>query len=189
MKNCISAFLAIIGTVIGSGFVSGKEIVVFFSRFGVFSYPCIVLSFFLLFFLFKYILNHGEKALLRLKNSKISFFLNLLLCLIFSSAMFAGIANVLTFKNSFVNYLLFFIVICLCLFVFKKGLGGLNKLNFIFVPIMTLIFLFAILFTLKFKPIEVENSMGGLSFFYCVFYCVLNTANGGVMIAEFSPPV
>lgn len=186
MKNSICSFLAIIGTVIGSGFVSGKEIVVFFSRFGYFSFPCIILSFFILFFLFKFILNNGEKALKKLKNSKISFFLNIFLCLIFSSAMFAGIGNILTFENKFFNYFLFFFVLILCLFVFKKGIGGLNKLNLVFVPVMTVVFLLAVVFSFKVKPIEVENSFGGLSFFYCLLYCVMNTANGGVMIAEFS---
>lgn len=184
MKNSFSAFLAIVGTVIGSGFISGKEIVVFFSRFGWFSFPCIFLSFFVLFFLFKFILNNGEKALKRLKNSKISFFINILLCLIFSSAMFSGIGNLLIIKSKVLSCLIFFSIILLCIFVFKKGIGGLNKLNFLFVPLMIVIFVFALLFVVKLKPIEVESSFGGLSFFYCLLYCVMNTSNGGVLIAE-----
>ena len=111
MKNCIFAFLAIIGTVIGSGFISGKEIVVFFSRFGWFSFPCIVLAFFLFFFLFKFVLERGTQAIKRLENSKICFWLNIVLCLIFSSAMFAGIGNLLVFDVKIVNYLLFFLII------------------------------------------------------------------------------
>lgn len=186
MKNCISAFLAIIGTVIGSGFISGKEIVVFFSRFGLMSFPCIILSFFLLFFLFKLILNRGERALERLKNSKISFSINILLCLIFSSAMFAGISDLLVFDNKILSFVIFFAIILLCVFVFVKGLGGLNKLNLIFVPLMSLIFAILLITAFKNQPIKVESSFGGLSFFYCLLYCVMNTANGGVMIAEFS---
>lgn len=186
MKNSIFAYFAIIGTVIGSGFISGKEIVVFFSRFGIFSFPCIILSFFILFFLFKFILNKGEKALNKLKNSKISFFINIFLCLIFSSAMFAGIGNILKLEIKIINYLLFFIVIFLCFFVFKKGINGLNKLNFILVPFMTCVFLFALILNIKFQPLSFKNLFGGLSFFYCILYCVMNTANGGVMIAEFS---
>lgn len=186
MKNCVSAFFAITGTVIGSGFISGKEIVVFFSRFGFLSFPCIFLSFFVLFFLFKYILNRGERALNRLKNSKISFFINLLLCLIFSSAMFAGMGDLLCFNNKILSFVIFFAIISLCLFVFVKGLGGLNKLNFIFVPLMTVVFAILLFTTIKPQPIEFESSFGGLSIFYCLLYCVMNTANGGVMIAEFS---
>lgn len=186
MKNSISAFLAIIGTVIGSGFISGKEIVVFFSRFGWFSFPCIILSFFILYFLFYFILIKGENALLRLKNSKISFFLNLFLCLIFSSAMLAGIASALSFKFTILNYLVFSGVLALCFFVFKRGIGALNKLNLIFVPIMSVIFLISLVLRIDFCPLSISNSLGGLSFFYCLLYCVMNTSNGGVMIAEFS---
>lgn len=186
MKNCIFAFLAIIGTVIGSGFISGKEIVVFFSRFGILSFPCIFLSFFILFFLFKFILNHGERALKRLKRSKFSFLINIFLCLIFSSAMFAGISDILSFDNVFFNLILFLAIIALCVFVYFKGVGGLNKLNLIFVPLMSLVFVVLLISVIKLQPINCQNAFGGLSFFYCILYCVMNTANGGVMIAEFS---
>lgn len=185
MKNSFNCFLAIIGTVIGSGFISGKEIVVFFSRFGELSFLAVFLSFFLLFYLFKFILNKGEKALLKLKNSKISFILNIFLCLIFSSAMFAGIANILTFNLKFLNYFIFFIVIFLCFFVFKKGIGGLNKLNLIFVPIMSVVFLLAVVTKIKFVAMS-QDSFGGLSFVYAILYCIMNTSNGCVMIAGFS---
>lgn len=180
MKNSFSAFLAIIGTVIGSGFITGKEIVVFFSRFGWFSFPAIILSFFLLFFLFRLILLNGDKALIKLKTSKISFFLNLFLCIIFSSAMFAGIGK--TSKSLIVLLLVFL----LCFFVFKKGMGGLNKINFVFVPIMSIVFLVLLLSSIQQKTFFVENSLGGLSIFYCLLYCVMNSANGGVLIAEYS---
>ena len=186
MKNSLSCFLAIIGTVIGSGFVSGKEIVVFFSRFGWLSFPCIFLSFFILFFLFKFILNKGEKALKKLQKSKISFLINIFLCLIFSSAMFAGIGNTLTFNKDFFNYFLFFLIILFCIFVFKKGIGALEKLNFLFVPVMALVFLFAMIFSFSSLPINIDGEFGGASFFYCLLYCVMNTSNGGVVIASYS---
>ena len=51
--------LAIIGTIIGSGFISGKEIVVFFSNFGLMSFFCIILVFILFFYLFRLLLNYN----------------------------------------------------------------------------------------------------------------------------------
>lgn len=186
MKNCIFAFLAIIGTVIGSGFISGKEIVVFFSRFGWFSFPCIVLAFFLFFFLFKFVLERGTQAIKRLENSKICFWLNIVLCLIFSSAMFAGIGNLLVFDVKIINYLLFFLIIFFCAFVYKKGIGGLNKSNFILVPLMTGALIVMLIISIKGEVIDVNNELGGLSFFYCLLYVVMNTSNGGVMIASFA---
>lgn len=186
MKNCISAFLAIVGTVIGSGFISGKEILVFFSRFGIISFPCIILAFFLFFFLFKFILEKGDKALQRIHKNKIPFFINIFLCLVFSSAMFAGIGNVLSFNLKIFNYIIFFIIILLSAFVFKKGMGGLNKLNFLLVPLMCIVLFIALIFSIEIKPIEVSNSLSGLSVFYAILYCVMNTSHGGVMIATFA---
>ena len=75
MKNSLAAIFAILGTVIGSGFISGKEITVFFTRFGLYSFPCIFLAFFIFWALFYIILTRGEKALekLKLNDSSITF--------------------------------------------------------------------------------------------------------------------
>ncbi len=186
MLNCFLAILAIIGTVIGSGFISGKEIVVFFARFGYFSFPCIALAFILFFLLFKKLLSLGDSAIEKLKTSKFAFFINLFLCLFFSSAMFAGISNLLVFDKIVVNFVIFFIVLLLSFIVFKFGMGSLNKINFILVPFMLIVFLVMLTTKLSIKPLSnsIEGSFGGVSFVYAILYVILNTANGGVIIAN-----
>ena len=64
----ISVLFAIIGTVIGSGFISGKEIAVFFARFGFWSIPCIILSFLLFWGFFYAILIKGQNIIEKLKS-------------------------------------------------------------------------------------------------------------------------
>lgn len=186
MKDCFFVVLAIIGTVIGSGFISGKEIVVFFSRFGYFSFPCIVLAFILFFLLFKKLLSLGDSALEKLKKSKFAFLINLFLCLFFSSAMFAGISNLLVFDKIAINFVIFFIVLLFAFIVFKFGMGSLNKINFILVPFMLVVFLVMLSTKLSIKPLslQVNCGFGGLSFLYAILYVILNTANGGVIIAN-----
>ena len=62
-----SVVLAIVGTIVGSGFISGKEIAVFFTRFGLFSYPCIFLAFF---FILGYILFNFNKRRFYFRQDK-----------------------------------------------------------------------------------------------------------------------
>ena len=187
MKKSLLASFTIIGTVIGSGFVSGKEIVVFFSRFGIMSIPCIFLASILFFLLFKFMLNYGQEALERIKTSKFAFILNFILCLIFSSAMFAGIINLLTFDKKWMNFLIFFIILMLCLLVYKFGMAGLNKINMIFVPIMVIVFLALLISKLSFIKIEDFSAKFICSpIIYSILYVFLNTANSGIIIASLS---
>ncbi len=186
MKDSFLVVLAIIGTVIGSGFISGKEIVVFFTRFGYFSFPCIFLAGILFFVLFKCLLSLGDKALAKLKKSKLAFVINLFLCLFFSSAMFAGISNLLTFDKIIVNFVIFFIVLTLAFIVFKFGMGSLDKINLILVPFMLILFLVMLSTKLSFKSIAIvgQTRYSGFSIFFALLYVILNTANGGVIIAN-----
>lgn len=66
MKKIFSAVMIVIGTVIGSGFASGKEIAVFFSRFGAVSYFFIPLTFFAFLVLFMLFLVWVKKHLINL---------------------------------------------------------------------------------------------------------------------------
>lgn len=180
-------FLAIIGTVIGSGFISGKEVVVFFSRFGFWSFPAIFATFFLFFFIFKFLLCKGEHAVGRLEKSRFSFVLNLLVCTIFSASMFAGTID--RAKNCGIGFVVVFLIILLliCAFVSKRGMISLNKINLFLVPIMTIVLIFALISQIC-KGIKIEsfpNEFGGVSILYTLLYVVLNTSNGCVLISSF----
>ncbi len=183
MKNSLLSILTLLGVVIGSGFMSGKEIVVFFSRFGSFSFVGIFIVFVLFFLLFKFMFFYGQYALTRLAKSKISFAINTVLCLFFSAAMFAGISSILNFNVKFFNFFVFFIVIFTCFLVFKFGIGSLNKINLFLVP-----FMIAVLLITLFSKFSL-SSLGDFNFsfvsvFYSILYVVLNTSNSGILIAK-----
>ncbi len=168
----------------GSGFISGKEIVVFFSRFGAYSFLGIFLTFFFFAFLFYIILNKGEEALQRLKSSRFSFVINLIICMIFTSAMFAGVNNLLTFDKIYINFIVLILILFVCFIIFKRGLKSLNKLNYFLIPIMLGILIMIVALKLNFSPIKFVSSLGEMSFLYSILYVILNTANSAVLIAE-----
>lgn len=180
----ISIVLAMVGTVIGSGFISGKEVAVFFARFGFWSIPCIILAFILFFALFYLILIKSDLILNKLKKSKIFFYSNLFLCVIFSASMFAGINNLLKFDNFFINFLIFTLILVLCTLIFKKGANVLNKVNLFLVPIMLVVFLALLSSQSSISLPLYQSTSSGWSIFYCILYVVLNTSNGCVMIAS-----
>lgn len=187
MLNFFASFLAIIGTVIGSGFISGKEVVVFFSRFGYWSFPCIFFAFFLFFFIFKFFLNKGSRAVERLEKSKFSFLLNLFLCTIFSSSMFAGTVDMAKGYGNVFAIVFILLLLLLCARVSKKGISSLNKLNFLLVPAMTVVLMIGLGVVLT-KGVQIQkfdSGFGPMSFIYTILYVVLNTANGCVLIANF----
>ncbi len=184
--NFLFAFLAIIGTVIGSGFISGKEVVVFFSRFGWWSFPCIILTFFLFLSMIKFLLNLNEDAFARIEKSKLSFCLNLILCSIFSASMFAGSIDMIKGNGKVVTIIFVVVLIILCARVSKRGISSLNKLNFVLVPIMTIILIVVLTYLLcQGGQIQIETTARApISIIYTLLYVVLNSANGCVLIAN-----
>lgn len=185
MFNCLSAFFAILGTVIGSGFITGKEVVVFFSRFGFWSFPCIVLVFFLFFFILKALLFKGEQIENRLAKSKFAFSCNLFLCLVFSSAMFAGSVDMVKGYGKVVCIVFVMFLLLICLFISKKGMASLDKINLILVPLMTIVLVVGVVYLLKdlsFKTTSIDFAWA--SPIYAILYVVLNTSNSSVLIAK-----
>lgn len=185
MKS-ILAFMVIIGTVIGSGFLSGKEIVVFFSRFGVLSFPCIILAFFLFFFLFTFFFEHGSKAILKLEKSRFSTIINLLVCLILSSAMFAGCKEVIGFYPNFLKTIFFIVLILYCFYIIKKGVGGLEKSNLVLVPIMVIVLIFSLFKSVDLTKLTIVHKpqLSLLSVVYSALYVLLNTSNSCIVLAK-----
>jgi len=185
VKKSFLAFLITIGTVIGSGFLSGKEIVVFFSRFGKFSYLCIGLAFFLFWGIFYFMFNAGEKALNRLNKSKFSTFFNIAICFTLSSAMFAGCFESVSFAGNIGGFLIMAVVVAICFYITKHGLGVLEKINVILVPIMIAIIIICESPMLSFKNfLDYSSSIKYAGIFYAVFYVLLNASNSSVLLAH-----
>ena len=88
MSKVFMLVFLIFGTVVGSGFSSGKEIMVFFSRYGVVSYLYILLAGILFYLIFYFFLSYGKYILKKLSKYKfIDVFLGFI-SVIFCSCMF-----------------------------------------------------------------------------------------------------
>ncbi len=186
MIHCIFAILAILGTVLGSGFVSGKEIVVFFSQFGWCSFPAIAIVFVLFYYLTKKMLFGGEKIVKTLQKSRIAFALNLLLCIIFSSSMFAGVIDMTGGWNLTLSLAFLCILFLLCGFVSKRGISSLDRLNLFLVPFMIVVLcaMIGVLLAGGGKVALQSPAFGGASVFYAVLYTILNTSNSCLLYAK-----
>jgi len=165
----------IFGTVVGSGFASGKEIMVFFSRFGAMSYLYIVLAGLFFFFIFLFFLTFGRKIVKHYENSfilqSISFFISLIFC----SSMFAGINNLFSYFPKTVSILLLISLVVFCFISTFKGL---------LMPITSILFLAMLIYcstrTSSFN-ITVSPFAGVL---YSPLYVALNTCMSGVIISK-----
>ena len=121
----IKLILLIIGTIIGAGFVSGKEIAVFFANYGLFSLLFILPMFFLLYFIILKLLFIGSKnninnatelnILIFKKDSKVIKVFTFVSFVILSSTMFTAIPSALGFEQFGLHKIL--ITVALCFFV------------------------------------------------------------------------
>lgn len=134
------AFL-IVGTVIGAGFITGKELIRFYG--GCFLLPvCFFTA--TTFAVLSYALLCLGKSRKDMENTKIGFTFDgvrHVVLLITAGAMLAGIdglqAQVLGVKFPFLSILALFVT----LKISKKGVDGLGKCNAVLVPIMLVLFL------------------------------------------------
>ncbi len=138
MKESVKTTFTIIGTVIGAGFISGRELVRFFG--GRAFLPILFLTA-VLFFLYLYLLlKAGRKyrsftAFLKgnfKKFAPVVQFLFLVCSFVILTAMIAGINAI---EPNFSPYISILTAI-LCFFIAKKGINGVNILNAILVPVI-----------------------------------------------------
>ncbi len=174
----------IFGTVVGSGFSSGKEIMVFFSRFGAISYFYIALAGLLFFALFYFFLSRGKAILKCLEKFK---FLNIFITfnsLIFCASMFAGLKSLFSYFPTWAEILLIAFVLVLCFVITLKGIGGLEKTNFFLMPLTSVFFLAVLIFGMTQKSEFVFETSTWAGFLYSPLYVALNTCMSGIVICK-----
>lgn len=179
--------MVILGSFLGAGFASGKEIVTYFSRFGGASYfgvaTCVVVLFFLLLFFFwlsqkvdgldgltqKYFWGYG----------KVIKTLFAVCILILVSAMFAGVESVgeALGLNKWLVLCVTAGVVFVCNYFGLKGIGGLNA---IIVPLMTIVML--VVMCKSATVIRVQ--FGAMSILSGATYAFINMLTIGVFILE-----
>lgn len=155
MKNRIKVVMVIIGTLIGAGFASGREIYLFFARFGILGQIGMLVSNILTGIIIYKTLSKTKKyqmkdytKLLEVINTKhkkinqlISWIVNAFLLISFY-IMVAGFSAYLnqTYQIPIVISSICFILVCY--FIFLKSLKGMMKVNEILVPILILFILY-----------------------------------------------
>ena len=180
--------MLLVGAFLGAGFVSGREIANYFSKFVGGSYLGIffaVLTLFLLVIFFFQISNRVNSFSQfislyfgKLKNVIRILFIICLLILI--GTMFAGCKEVANSLN--ISYLLILIITSvLCYWIVKNDISKLSKINIIFMPlILCFICFFVTNNLLPFARLEFSI----FSFFSGVSYIFINIVTLGVFIIE-----
>lgn len=130
----IAYSLAILGTTIGAGFVSGKEIANFFNVYGNFSYIAALILGVVYFFSIKLFYKCQDLSIFT--KSKVLTSIVMFSQFISLSAMFAGLNSILT--NYFGTKYLFYIFIIISFVIILCGLKGLTNTNLILMPILVL---------------------------------------------------
>ena len=150
MKKIMPAIFLIVGSIIGAGFASGRELSLFFAEFGYNSLYFLPIVFILFYYCFKLFLSIGAKQkfnnVFEINNlSNSSPFFNASICIIFmvyASAMFAGSVEVLS--NNFIGVpsVVFMVIVFLLAFLVNRfGFNGLVKVNFVLTPLIVILLL------------------------------------------------
>ena len=158
MKKVFAATSLIVGSIIGAGFASGRELSLFFAEFGFSSLYFLPIVFILFYYLFKLFLSIGAKQ--KFENvfeiNKVagsSPFFNvavIVIFLIYAAAMFAGAVEVLA--NNFIgvpSIIFQVLVFALAYVVLKFGFAGLVKVNGILIPIIVILLIVYSLYSIN----------------------------------------
>lgn len=170
----VTAFsLAILGTTIGAGFVSGKEICNFFNVYGNYAYLCAIILGVVYFF--SLLLFYKCEELDIFTNNKFLIAVIMIAQFISLSAMFAGLNSILT--DYFGTKFLFYVFTIISFIIILCGLKGLTNSNLVLMPIV-IVFIIYIGFTaLKVNSsynIEIMSSSPTKIFTYLILYLGLD---------------
>lgn len=152
MKNTLKIIFVIIGTLIGAGFASGREIYLFFSKYGENGKIGIILTGIITgIIIYKvleitktYEINNYNKLLQRInwKHSKLNKYINLIVnsfLLISFYIMIAGFSAYIEQTYNTPIYISSTIFVIICYIIFKKSIQGVIKANEILVPILIML--------------------------------------------------
>jgi len=181
MLNIIKAVSVIIGTVIGAGFASGREIYIFFTKFGIYGIFGIIISAIITGIIINIInkitknnkINNYNDLLnvINKKNPKINKIVNLIVnafLLISFFIMIAGFSAYMKQTYGVIPYLSSIIFTIICAIIFLKNIEGIIKANEILVPILILLIAYLgiknipYLMNVNMQELQYTNSKGWL---------------------------
>ena len=184
MLKVFTVVFVIFGTVVGSGFASGKEILVFFSQFGNLSYLFITLAGVLFFLLFYIFLRSGKRLTSFFEQSKWLNLCMVFISIIFCASMFAGMKSLFEFFGDWLYIVCVSLMLVCAVLVTIRGVKGFEKLNCILMPATSLIFLVVLFYaqSLSSNVMLVTDSWAGI--LYAPLYVALNTSMSAVVVAK-----
>jgi len=188
MKTLSLVFM-ILGTFLGAGFVSGKEIATYFSCYGVggvFGIIFATILFFVLIYFFLSVSSYVNSFSFFTtyyfgKFSKFITMLFMLCLLILISSMFAGnreLANILHIDK----WVVIILTTLLCFAIVLKNVKGISVINLIFMPIILIVLLINCLPNKIILPSTMQNCI--LPIFSGINYIFINIVSLGVFIVE-----
>lgn len=195
-KKVFSAVCLIVGSAIGAGFATGKEIIVFFSKYGMLTLPNSLL-FGILFTIMLYVfmmigkdqkvvgITRATKLVMGKWERACHIFLLLMLTTLIAG-MFGGVKEltaILLPNHSMLIYIMFF---CLMLVLSFCNMRVLSFINKICVPCI-IVYMLSFFFVCPYKNISivVETSMAK-SVLSCIYYVALNVMIAGFVMMSFS---
>lgn len=152
MKNIAKVIMVIMGTLIGAGFASGREIYLFFLEYGYYGIIGIFISGIFTSFIIYVALNKIKNKnintyleLLESNNKKIGIGINYIVnafLLISFFIMIAGFSAYMKQAYEISIYISSFLFVLVCYIIFNKSLQGMMKINSYIVPILLFFIVF-----------------------------------------------
>ena len=177
MIDIIKLICTIVGTFIGAGFASGKEIYLFFYRYGLGGFIGIIISScFIGYVIYKAIIiskknklnNYDEFLDFIIKNKYIKIIIkkiiNIFLIISFC-VMISGFCSFMKQEFSINFFISYLFILFFCYIIFKGNVNGIIKINNILIPIIIIIILFISFKGFSFQEIIKNNNIENNNFF------------------------
>ena len=195
MNNFIKMFSIIIGTFIGAGFASGKEIYIFFVQYGIYGFFGLIFSNIISgFILYKTlnliyennINNYSDFSTFLFGNNlfkKIFIYLINVFLLLSFFIMVSGF-NSFFYQELNIPKIISCIFICfLCFNIFKKNISGILNINSILIPILIfIIFLFAFFDFSKINLFIILNNLQSNNLLNCFINAILYSSYNSILL-------
>lgn len=190
IKKVTYTALTFVGTIVGSGFASGQEVLQFFGIYGVPGILGIVLSFFM-FIIYGYMIlsigyhmgwDNYEQLFSNLFKKRTSIFFDFIFSLFLlgiSSVMVAGAGAVINNYLHVPNFIGSLFTLLLALLIVNSGITGIIRVNTLIVPLLIIFILVVAWLTIDLKqlsprPIAVAGMNQGSWLVSAVFYVSYN---------------
>ncbi len=179
----------ILGAFVGGGFASGKEVLIYFSNFGYASIiTCMLFGvlFYKLTCMFLTLGHHNQECYsINIYNKQLNIKPFLMLCnLVFVGSMFAGIYDLGSSINQVFGNVLLLVTVIVMAIVLLKGVNGLEKVNFVLMPLLFFVLLLLITLNVGKFNLSLVSNKPIQSFFACIIYLSFNILTLGMFLFE-----